>query len=355
MNRKQQKIIAMLPDVLLPWYRENARDLPWRNTKEPYAVWLSEIMLQQTRVEAVKGYYDRFITALPTVRDLANAEESLLLKLWEGLGYYSRVRNLQKAAKTIMTEFDGVFPADYNRILSLSGIGAYTAGAISSICFDIPVPAVDGNVLRVLSRLCEIPETIVSPSFKKDATNALGQIYPKHSPGDFTQALMELGATVCLPNGAPLCDSCPAAGFCLAKKHSTQKKFPEKSVKKPRRKEELTVFILQYDSFIALNKRPDKGLLKGLWEFPNTCGKLEKDDAVRFLLSAGVTPKDISGSVSRGHIFTHVEWDMTGYYFTCENKSDAYVWVTRDQLEKEFALPTAFRQFADDMLLTEWD
>ncbi len=353
MNRKQQKIIGQLPMALLPWYQKNARALPWRNTKEPYAVWLSEIMLQQTRVEAVKGYYDRFITALPTVEDLAKADESLLLKLWEGLGYYSRVRNLQKAAKTIVEDFGGVFPTDYNSILSLSGIGAYTAGAISSICFDIPVPAVDGNALRVLSRLCEIPEGMTSPSFKKDANSVLENIYPKQNPGDFTQALMELGATVCVPNGTPMCDVCPAASFCLAKKHGTQKDFPVKPLKKPRRKEELTVFILQCGSFVALHKRPDKGLLRGLWEFPNTNGKLNKDEAVQFLLSTGVVPKDILGSVSRGHIFTHVEWDMTGYYFTCENKSDAYVWVTMEQMVKEFALPTAFRQFTEDMLMPE--
>ena len=349
MNQKQQKIINRLPEALVPWYQKNARELPWRKTKEPYAVWLSEIMLQQTRVEAVKGYYDRFLTALPTIQDLADAEESLLLKLWEGLGYYSRVRNLQKAAKTVTEEFGGVFPADYNSILSLSGIGAYTAGAISSICFGIPVPAVDGNVLRVVSRLCEIPESITSASFKKDTTASLAKIYPKHCPGDFTQALMELGATVCVPNGTPACDRCPAAEFCLAKQHGKQKEFPVKPLKKPRRKEKLTVFILQCGSFVALHKRPDKGLLRGLWEFHNISGKRSKDEAVSFLLSQGITPKDIKGVVSRGHIFTHVEWDMTGYYFTCKNKSDAYTWVTKEQMEHEFALPTAFRQFAEDM------
>ncbi|MBQ4087248.1 MAG: A/G-specific adenine glycosylase [Clostridia bacterium] len=347
MNRNQNQLIARLPDALLPWYEKNARKLPWRETKHPYAVWLSEIMLQQTRVEAVKQYYARFLETYPTIEALAQANEATLMKLWEGLGYYSRARNLQKAASVIMEQFGGVFPTQYDAILSLPGIGAYTAGAISSICFGLPTPAVDGNVLRVVSRICEIDETLTSAPFKKDVHEALLAVYPKEAPGDFTQALMELGATVCLPNGAPLCDCCPASEFCRSNLHGTQKKYPPKAEKKPRRKEYLTVFLLQCGEYFAVNKRPASGLLRGLWEFPNTKGLLCKEDAAAYLEQKGVKPKDILLSVLRNHIFTHVEWTMNGYLFTCDAMPECFTWVTGEQLFNEIALPTAFKQFAE--------
>lgn len=347
MNLIQTRSIAKLPQVLLPWYREYARRLPWRETKDPYAVWLSEIMLQQTRVEAVKKYYIRFIEHLPTVSHLANAPEPFLLKLWEGLGYYSRARNMQKAAKIILETYSGIFPKHYQDIIALPGIGEYTAGAISSICFGMPTPAVDGNVLRVISRICNIPEPITSPSFKKEVQHALSKNYPKDNPGDFTQALMELGATICVPNGTPLCETCPASVFCIAKKNHLQNQLPLKPEKKVRRKETLTVFLLTCGKYVAISKRPETGLLRGMWEFPNTPGALIKSEAVRHLGTLNVTPKDILSSVSRKHIFTHVEWNMTGYRFTCENMPDSLTWVTKEQLTKDFALPTAFRQFIE--------
>lgn len=347
MNQDQINRLAALPEALLPWYQAHARKLPWRETKEPYLVWISEIMLQQTRVEAVKQYYTRFLETLPTVGSLADADESLLLKLWEGLGYYSRVRNMQKAAKVIMETHGGRFPESYQDILALPGIGAYTAGAIASICFGRPTPAVDGNVLRVLSRLLGIEEPITSAGFKKQANMVLKEIYPKDAAGDFTQALMELGAMVCLPNGAPQCSSCPASAFCVAKAEERQKELPPKPVKKARRKESLTVFLITCGAYVAVCKRPDKGLLRGMWEFPNTTGKLTKEQATEALSKWGIVPTDIIKSVSRGHIFTHVEWDMTGYHFSSRNMPDTLTWVTKEQLEEDIALPTAFKQFTE--------
>ena len=213
---EHNEIFARLPAMLLPWYAENKRELPWRQDREPYHVWLSEIMLQQTRVEAVRGYYARFLTALPTVQALADCDDELLHKLWEGLGYYSRVRNLKKAAGVIMERHGGVFPQKYEDILALPGIGAYTAGAICSICFEKPTPAVDGNVLRVVSRVTESKAPITEPKVKKEITEKLRAVYPKNHCGDFTQALMELGATVCVPNGSPHCANCPLQNVCIA-------------------------------------------------------------------------------------------------------------------------------------------
>ena len=206
----EENILSALPGVLLPWYRENRRELPWRRDREPYHVWLSEIMLQQTRVEAVKGYYTRFLEALPTIEDLANCDDDTLHKLWEGLGYYSRVRNLKKAANQIMKRHGGRFPDTYEEVRALSGIGDYTAGAICSICFDYPTPAVDGNVLRVISRLTEDATPIDLPARKKEVSQLLAAVYPAEA-GDFTQALMELGATLCGPNWKPRCQECPCA------------------------------------------------------------------------------------------------------------------------------------------------
>ena len=221
-----QALYQALPELLLPWYAGTARDLPWRHDREPYHVWLSEIMLQQTRVEAVKGYYNRFLTALPTIEQLANAEENLLLKLWEGLGYYNRVRNLQKAAQIITDEYGGRFPQRYADILALPGIGTYTAGAIASICFEQPTPAVDGNVLRVIARLTEDFAVIDTPQKKREITAALAAVYPAGHCGAFTQSLMELGAVVCVPNGVPNCAACPLEPLCRAHKNGTEQLLP---------------------------------------------------------------------------------------------------------------------------------
>ena len=340
-------LLKELPELLLPWYAANKRDLPWRRDKEPYHVWLSEIMLQQTRVEAVKGYYDRFLTALPDIEALANAEEAQLLKLWEGLGYYSRVRNLQRAAKEIMSTYSGVFPGDYATIRSLPGIGDYTAGAIASICFDEKTPAVDGNVLRVVTRLCNDHSCTDDLKVKRSITSDLREIYPKEA-GTFTQALMELGATVCIPNGEPLCHSCPLRGICLAKQQDTILLLPVRAKKKPRKTEAKTVFLLTCGNEIAICQRPNKGLLAGLYEFPNLSGDLTPEEIITTAENWGLRPEYLEKTVGRTHIFTHITWNMTGARLHCGQKNEEFLWVSPSALTESYALPTAFRQFLPD-------
>lgn len=338
---------SVLPGRLLPWYETNRRDLPWRRDREPYHVWLSEIMLQQTRVEAVKGYYARFLAALPTVEALAEADPELCHKLWEGLGYYSRVRNLQKAAQIIVRDLGGIFPRDYAGIRSLPGIGDYTAGAIGSISFELPTPAVDGNVLRVAARLALDERPVDQPAVKKALTAALAVIYPPGRCGDFTQALMELGATVCLPGGAPRCEACPLADLCEAHRIGAELAVPVRTVKKPRRLEAMTVFVLESPEGLALRKRPETGLLAGLWELPHMPGLLEPAEALEQAAAWGIPVTDLCKQADKRHIFTHVEWEMRGYYLTCRSGGD-FIWVGEAQRAGSFALPTAFRQFLED-------
>ena len=340
-------IFSQLPEGILPWFEKNQRDLPWRLDREPYHVWLSEIMLQQTRVEAVKGYYTRFLEKLPTIDDLAAADDELLHKLWEGLGYYSRVRNLQKAAQTVMERHGGVFPREYSEVLALPGIGEYTAGAICSIAFDRPTPAVDGNVLRVVSRLTADDTPIDSPSYKRLVRDELARIYPAEA-GAFTQALMELGATLCGPNWKPRCEECPCRSFCRGAQEGTAEQFPVKRGKKPRRVEEMTVFILSCDGSYALQKRPDKGLLAGLWQFPNCPGKMNVEQALAAVEKMGLSPREVFRRVERKHIFTHIQWEMTGIYLEVSSPGGDFRWLTAENISKETALPTAFRQFWEE-------
>ena len=345
---EKRDIYARLPDALLPWYEINRRDLPWRKDKDPYHIWVSEIMLQQTRVEAVKGYYARFLETLPTIEALANADDELLHKLWEGLGYYSRVRNLKKAAIQIMENHNGVFPDTHAEISALAGIGPYTAGAICSIAFNLPTPAVDGNVLRVISRLTDDDTPIDKPAYRKEITESLAAIYPERA-GDFTQALMELGATVCGPNRKPDCENCPCNEFCLAYAYGTAEDLPVKKTKAQRRMEDKTVFILSCDNFYALHKRPNKGLLAGLWEFPNVPGKLELETAIAEVEKFNLKPKEIIRKVEKKHIFTHIEWRMSGIYMEVKDKTGEFAWMSAEQIQKEAALPTAFRQFWEEI------
>lgn len=336
--------LDILPQVLLPWYDKKKRDLPWRKDKDPYHIWVSEIMLQQTRVEAVKGYYARFLEKLPTVKDLANAPEDTLHKLWEGLGYYSRVRNLKKAAEVIVNTHGGVFPNTYEEVISLPGVGPYTAGAICSIAYDLPTPAVDGNVLRVLSRLLADETPANAPAARKNAEDALKEIYPSRA-GDFTQALMELGATTCGPNQKPDCHNCPCKGFCKGFALGIAHTLPIRIEKKARKVQEKTVFILDCEDLVALEKRPAKGLLAGLWQFPNTDGMLDTGEAISYLSTQGLAVKDIQKCLERNHIFTHVEWKMRAYYISLREQAGPFTWMTRKQVEEEAALPTAFRIF----------
>ena len=343
---EHNEILARLPAVLLPWYAQNKRDLPWRRNREPYHVWLSEIMLQQTRVEAVKGYYARFLEKLPTIEDLANADDEVLHKLWEGLGYYSRVRNLKKAAQVIMEQHNGVFPGEYEKILALPGIGEYTAGAICSICYDQPTPAVDGNVLRVISRITDDATPIDDPRHKKVVQNALGNIYPTEA-GAFTQALMELGATVCGPNWIPRCGECPCRDFCLGHLRGTAEKLPVKAPKKQKRVETYTVFLLSCDGKLAIEKRGSTGLLADLWQFPNVPGKLEPEQALEVMAAFELQPRELLRQTERKHIFTHIRWEMRGYWIEVAEQGGSFRWLSRDELAAEAALPTAFRQFLE--------
>ncbi len=343
-----EDIFCRLAEVLPSWYAAHRRDLPWRADRDPYHIWLSEIMLQQTRVEAVKGYYTRFLDCIPTIEALAGADDDVLHKLWEGLGYYSRVRNLKKAAGVICREHGGQFPREYPRVRALPGIGDYTAGAICSIAFDEKTPAVDGNVLRVVSRLTDDATPIDLPVFKKHVTASLAAVYPEDA-GTFTQALMELGATVCGPNRAPDCNACPCRKFCLGAVRGTAASLPVKRPKPLRRVEEKTVFILSCGDYYALEKRPNTGLLASLWQFPNVEGKHEITEAIALVEKKGIYPTEIKRQVERKHIFTHVLWDMRGVYMEVSGKVGAYTWLSRDQILRDAALPTAFRLFWEEI------
>ncbi len=328
-------------EPLIRWFRESKRDLPWRRTKNPYAIWVSEIMLQQTRVEAVKPYYERFLQTLPTVKALADADEEVILKLWEGLGYYSRVRNMQQAAVQIMEEYDGQFPANQKDLLSLKGIGPYTAGAIGSIAFGLPIPAVDGNVLRVMSRITAEAADISLQATKKDWEERLSEIMPEACPGDLNQALMELGALVCLPNGTPKCDICPLRADCMAYRKNQTAVYPVKAAKKPRIQEFLSVFFCVDGDKIAIGKRSENGLLSGLWELPN--GSCETAPPVR-LQEIGILQAEISPMKVQRHIFTHVEWHMDCYFVRVLQKIPSdLLWLTKEETEK-YALPSAFKK-----------
>ncbi len=337
---------------LLYWYGKYARKLPWRENKDPYRIWISEIMLQQTRVEAVKPYFQRFLEAFPDIPSLAAAEEDRLLKLWEGLGYYSRARNLQKCAKVLTEDYKGQMPADYGALLKLPGIGSYTAGAIASIAFSIPVPAVDGNVLRVVSRLTANREDMTKPAAKKKIEALLAGTMDRMRPGDFNQALIEVGAVVCVPNGEPKCMVCPLASLCLAKRDSLWREIPFKPPKKERRLEKRTVFIVEQGGRIAIRKRPPKGLLASLYELPNVEGELPEESVAQAL---GLQAKEIIDTEmlpAAKHIFSHVEWNMTGYYVTLAGEPDAgknerkdWIFVEKEQLKGQYPLPNAFQAY----------
>lgn len=335
---------------LLAWYDRGRRILPWRESPTPYHVWISEIMLQQTRVEAVKPYYDRFMKELPDIQSLAGVEEEKLLKLWEGLGYYNRARNLKKAAEKIVMDYDGQMPGEYEKLTGLPGIGSYTAGAISSIAFHHAVPAVDGNVLRILSRLRMDGRDILDAKVKKQIEAELAEVMPRERPGDFNQALMELGAVVCVPNGAPKCGLCPWEAFCKAQKAGRALEFPHKAPKKPRGIEKKTILIIRDEDKIALHKRADKGLLAGMYEFPAMEGEQTMERVTAYIKSLGVTPVKIENLPSSKHIFTHKEWHMTGYAIRVDElermqPGDGLLFVTPGEIEGNYPIPSAFAAY----------
>lgn len=343
--KNETKRLGDIVPPLLAWYDKNARALPWRENTEPYYIWVSEIMLQQTQVETVIPYYNRFIQQLPDIRSLAEAKEEQLMKLWEGLGYYSRARNLQKAAQTVMEKYSGRFPETYGDILSLPGIGKYTAGAISSICFGLPVPAVDGNVLRVMARLTGCHDDISAPVVKENFSGMLSEIYPKARSGDFTQSLMELGATVCLPKTTPKCSVCPVSLMCEAYRTGAQATLPVKAKKKPRQSAQKTVFLLSCESKIAVRQREAGVLLGGLWEFPNVDGHLSLEQAETLLEQWGVSVCKMTEGIRKKHVFTHVVWEMVSYVVICDKMVPDFLWVTKDRIIESIALPSAFRPF----------
>ena len=337
---KLQKIVQ----PLLAWYPEHHRDLAWRRTKDPYLVWVSEIMLQQTRVEAVKGYFERFLKAFPTVFDLATAKEDDLMKLWEGLGYYSRARNMQKAAKEIAEKRNGVFPDTYEEILALPGVGEYTAGAVASIAFNQRVSAVDGNVLRVVTRFLADDRNISQNGVKAEIRERLNGVYPEEASA-FTQALMELGATVCLPNGVPDCEKCPLREKCLSHERSEETLRPVKNPKKERKVQDLTVFLIRCGDCVAVEKRKEKGVLFGLYQFPNVSGILSAEKGAEYLASLGAKGIVPHLEMRKKHIFTHIEWRMKAISFSVEKPFGKFEWVTGEEMEKEVGLPSAFRKF----------
>ena len=345
--------LAEIPKPLLKWYDSNRRILPWREKPEPYRVWVSEIMLQQTRVEAVKPYFERFMSSLPDIKSLAAAQEDVLLKQWEGLGYYNRVRNLQKAAVQIMEDYGGNMPDTYDELLKLKGIGSYTAGAIASIAFGQVHPAVDGNVLRVVSRIRMDESEITDPKVKSAVEKDLLAVMPEDRPGDFNQAMMEIGACVCIPNGTPHCGKCPLEGICLARSEGREMEFPRKPPRKQRKVEEKTILVIRDGNRAALKKRPDRGLLAGMYEFPSLEGTVAADEVISYLTEQGLHPLRIQPLEPSRHIFTHREWLMQGYMIrvdeleACQRRNESLQWLFVDPAEtqEKYPVPAAFSAY----------
>ncbi len=342
-------MLKTIVQPLLAWYEENKRELPWRKEKNPYYIWVSEIMLQQTRVEAARPYFERFILQLPTVEALAKCPEERLLKLWEGLGYYNRVRNMQKAARCVMEEYDGRLPADAAALKRLPGIGDYTAGAIASITWDLPVPAVDGNVLRIWARLTASYDDILRQSVKQRAVKELAAIMPKEGSGNLNQAFMDLGSSLCVPKGQAGCERCPLAFACEACKKGLIAELPVRKKPVPRRLEAYTVLIIRDGSRVAFRRRSGEGLLAGLYEFPNLQGHAAGEDVLAFLREQGLEPLYIERLEPAKHIFSHIEWRMEGYLVRVAALEDGQAgdWIFADiqTAEREYPLPAAFSAY----------
>ena len=347
--QEELQILKQLPEPVVTWFRANKRKLPWRDHPDAYRVWVSEIMLQQTRVEAVKSYYQRFLETLPDVKALAEAEEDQLLKLWEGLGYYNRVRNMQKAATQIMVDYGGEFPQTYEEILSLTGIGSYTAGAISSFAFGLAKPAVDGNVLRVISRITGSDRDIMKQSVRKRMETILEQVIPADASSDFNQGLIEMGAIVCVPNGEPKCQECPAKEFCVAHKKGIEMELPVKKKAAARRIEKRTVLIFRDGETRGIRKRPAKGLLAGLYELPGVDGHLTMEEAIEYSKKIGLTPVRVKEAGKAKHVFSHVEWHMIGYQIQVdeleESCTEDMIFAHPEEIQHRYPIPSAFEKY----------
>ena len=362
-EHKTEQLTA-INEPLLAWYRKSARVLPWREDPSAYHVWVSEIMLQQTRVETVRPYYERFLKALPDVRDLAACPEDSLLKLWEGLGYYSRVRNMQRCAQMIVRDFQGCFPEDEKTLLSLPGIGPYTAGAIASIAFGRPVPAVDGNVMRVISRVTGSRADILLPETRKRIDAALRESLPVHDAGAFNQALMDLGAMICLPGKNAGCAVCPLYDRCVAGRGELTDQIPVRNVRTKKKKQERTVLVIRDGTRTVLVRRAEKGLLAGLYEPPCLDGKAGADEALAYLRSHQLSPLRIRKLPDAGHVFTHLVWEMTGFEILVEDMAESALpetepprqmpageWfaVRTGRIGEAYAIPSAYRAYVPYM------
>jgi A/G-specific adenine glycosylase len=346
---------AEIRKSLLHWFREEARDLPWRRTRDPYHVWLSEILLQQTRVDQGLPYYERFLAALPTLPDLAAASEDDVLKLWEGLGYYTRARNLHKAAGQVMDQYGGQLPDRAELLQLLPGVGRYTAGAIGSIAFDERVPVVDGNVKRVLSRLFNIAQPIDETATDKKLWAIADSLVPASDPGDFNQSMMELGARICTPK-KPDCDSCPILGECAAHKRGLQEKRPVRKPRKAVPHKEIVVAVIERQGQYLIGKRGPDGMLAGLWEFPG--GKLEAGESHQEALQRECTEElgvdvKVGGMISTvNHAYTHLKVTLNVYRCTILSGKPAskvhtsLKWVSPKEFD-DFAFPKANHKFLD--------
>ena len=345
--------LLAIPNPLLTWYDNNRRILPWRENPTPYRVWVSEIMLQQTRVEAVKPYFERFMNRLPDIGALAGASEEELLKLWEGLGYYNRVRNMQRAALQVMEEYGGRMPDTYEELLKLKGIGSYTAGAIASIAYGRAVPAVDGNVLRVISRIRADARPISDAKVKQAVEQDLLRVIPPDRPGDFNQAMMEIGACVCIPNGAPRCGECPLAQICAAHEQGAELEYPKKASAKPRIIEEKTILVIRDENKAAIRKRDKKGLLAGMYEFPSLSGFCTAEEVCEYLADNGIRTLRIQPLQEATHIFTHKEWHMKGYMIRVDELEMSspgtgikdWLYITPEETKENYPIPKAFAAY----------
>ena len=343
---EDREILQKAAALLIEWYAASRRVLPWRQSPTPYHVWISEIMLQQTRIEAVIPYYERFLKELPDVAALAAVDEDRLLKLWEGLGYYSRARNLRRAAKQIMDEYGGELPRKAAELKKLPGIGDYTAGAVASVAYGEPEPAVDGNVLRVLSRLLALDADVMQGKTRSAMTDLLRGAYPAGEDAALlTEGLMELGETICIPNGAPECSACPLAPLCRAHAAGEEERYPVKAAPKPRRIEARTVLLLRCGERWAIRRREEKGLLAGLWEFPNVEGTLTEARAREAAEAMGGEVLSCAACGEAKHIFTHVEWHMTGYRIALSREIEGLVWRTAAEIRGAYSIPTALKAY----------
>lgn len=325
---------------LITWYQKSKRDLPWRHTKDPYKIWISEVMLQQTRVETVIDYYNHFIEELPNVTELSLIKEERLLKLWEGLGYYSRARNLQKCAKILVSQGKENLPNQRKELLSLPGIGEYTAGAILSIAYMQEEPAIDGNVIRVLSRIYKEKKDFLNKNVKEEYTNLLKALMKDFPSDDFTQSFIELGALICLPNGTPKCTECPLQSVCQAHQTKEETNYPIKKKKNPRKVVLKTVFVYTYEGTYQIQKRKEE-LLHGLYEFPSI--DKEINNMEEYLQQHSIKYQRIQYLGEYKHIFSHIEWHMKAYQIDLiEKNSKKY--ATKEALIKKYSIPTAFQR-----------